>query len=162
MLLLGRSSPARMPGEFFASTIVCAVVFWLVIRQRFDDGPLKYALYVCASLPLTAPMAAYVIQYAVVIVRRVAARLVVRQARAEIRTALKAARRHPELADIVRLREATQSLTRLAPADAMRAAEELSEVVNHPYAPIRDSGRIVLEAIEGARREQRSGPQSPI
>jgi hypothetical protein len=147
-----------MPGEFLASTVVYAAAVWWLVRQDIQEGPLKYALYLIVSLPLTSPMAAFVIQYSAVIARRVGARVVVRRARAEMRSALAAARRHPELADLVRLREAAASLSRLAPADAMRAAEELTEVANHPYAPIREAGRIAMDALAGIRREARSGP----
>ena len=147
-----------MPGEYVFSTCLCfAFLMWLS-WQHLDDGPLKYTLCLCASLPLGAPATAFVIQYTAVIGRRVGARVVVRRARHESRAALRAARRHPELADLDDLREPIQSLSRLAPADALRAIEELNEVVNHPYGPIRDSARGILAALAAVRHEQRSGP----
>jgi hypothetical protein len=160
MLFIGREPPPRVPGEFFASTVFCVVIAWLVMSHGLENGLLKYALYVLVILPLAAPTAALVIQYAVVVVRRIGARIAVRRARHDFRAALKAARRHPELADIPRLRAAAAALSRLAPADALRASAEMAEAAQHAYAPIRNAGLAVLEAVGGLKREARSGPQS--
>lgn len=149
-----------MPGEFLASTVFCVMVAWLVMRQGFEYGPIKYVLYGLVILPLAAPTAALFIQYAVILVRRIGVRLAVRRARRDFRSVLRAARRHPELADLPRLRAAAAALARLAPADALRAAAETAEAAQHPYAPIRNAGLAVIEAVGGAKREARSGPAS--
>jgi hypothetical protein len=158
-----REPGARMPGEFYVSTAFCLLVAWIVISEGWEfDGRIKYVLYMLVILPLAAPTAAFVVQYAVVLARRLAARLIVRRARAEFRSALRAARRHPELADIARLQAAAAALSRLAPADALRASAETAEAAQHPYAPIRTAGLTVIEAVGGARREARSGPSSSL
>jgi uncharacterized membrane protein len=160
MLSVGREPPARMPGEFYISTAFCVLLAWLVMRQGLESGWIKYALYLFVILPLAAPTAAFLIQYGVVVLRRLAARLVVRRARSEFRVALRAARRHPELVDVARLRAAAAALSRLAPADALRASAETAEAAQHPYAPLREAGFVVIDALGGARREARSGPPS--
>jgi hypothetical protein len=158
MLAAGREPPDRMPGEFVASTVFCVMVAWLVLRQGFEHGPIKYVLYCLVILPLAAPTAALVIQYAVILLRRVGARIAVRRARRDFRAALRSARRHPELVDLDKLRAAAGALSRLAPADALRASPEIAEAAQHPYAPIRNAGLSVMEAVGVARGEARSGP----
>jgi len=155
---IGREPPARMPGEFAASTALCALVACFVVSRGAEYGPLKYVLYVLVILPLAAPTAALVIQYAVVVLRRLVARVAVRRARAVFRGALAAARRHPELADLERLRAAAATLARLAPEDAQRASLEISAALNHPFAPIREAAIVAMRASGEARREARSGP----
>lgn len=155
MLYVGREPPPRVPGEYLLSTVFCAFVAWLVMSYGFNDW-LKYVLYLLVIPPLAAPPIALLIQYAAIVARRFAARVVVRRARSEFRAALRAARVHPELADTARLRKAAAALARLGPADAARAAPEVAAAARHAYAPIRKAGLTVIEAARAVEREART------
>jgi hypothetical protein len=74
-------------------------------------------------------------------------RMSVRRARLAFRSALRAARRHPEFVDVKRLRAAAMMLRHLHEGVvATPNVPEICEAVDHPYAPIRDAARLVIEA----------------
>lgn len=152
-LMLGREDLGHVPGHLLVTTLIYAAFAYLAIMWAPDAGASKYLLYALIVLPLAAPAAALCIQYAVVIARRMAARILVRRARRTFRAALRAARIHPELADLDRLRRAAQALSQVAPVDALRASPEIAAAAQHRYAPIRDAGLSVMEATAMAQRE---------
>ena len=158
LLANAREDQGHMPGHLVITTIVYAAFAYVALTYAPDAGASKYFLYVLVVLPLAAPAGALFVQWAVVIARRLGARLLVRQARRTFRASLKAARIHPELVDLDRLRRAAAALSHVAPVDALRAAPEVAAAAEHPYAPIRSAGLSVMEATGAARREARSGP----
>lgn len=154
----GREDEGHVPGHLVVTTVVYIGFAYLALGYAPDQGASKYVLYALVMLPLAAPAVAVCLQYVAVLVRRLAARMLVRRARSTFRAVLRAARIHPELADIEKLRAAAKALSQLAPADALRASPEVAEAAEHPYAPIRRAGRSVIEATRERTREAPSGP----
>jgi hypothetical protein len=157
-LSAGREDLGHMPGHLAVTTVVYTGFAYLALTYAPDAGASKYLLYGLVMLPLAAPAAAMALQYAAVIGRRFAARLLVRRARRTFRSVLRAARVHPELADLDKLRAAAAALAQVAPGDALRASTEIALAAEHPYAPIRNAARSVIEATRERKREARSGP----
>lgn len=158
LLTAAREDWGHTPGHLAVTTVIYAGFAYLALTYAPDAGASKYLLYGLVMLPLAAPAAAMFLGYAAVICRRFAARLLVRRARRTFRSVLRAARIHPELADLDKLRAAAASLAQLAPADARRASVEIALTAEHRYAPIRNAARSVIEATRERKREARSGP----
>ena len=156
ILLNGRADVGRMPGHLLVSTCVYTAFAYFALEFAADAGASKYLLYGIIVLPLAAPAAAVFLQYSIVLVRRLAARWLVVRARRTFRTELRAARIHPELVNIDRLRAAALALSQVAPADALRASAEIAEAAEHRYNPIRTAGLSVIEAT-GVRPARSSG-----
>ncbi len=79
-------------------------------------------------------------------------RLAIRRARAAFRSALEAARRHPELVDLKRLYAAALHVRQLCDGQPdPLSVPEIEEAIDHPYRPIRDAARLVVEAPDGSK-----------
>ncbi|RME71856.1 MAG: hypothetical protein D6776_09615, partial [Planctomycetota bacterium] len=85
-------------------------------------------------------------------------RLAVRRARRAFRDALAAADRHPELVDLVALRAAADRLRTLHAGLALSSPiPEILAALDHPYGPIRDAARRIIEAPGASTSRTPSG-----
>lgn len=119
----------------------------LALRYAAPEGSsLRYAVYVLLGVPLALPAALLLAQWAARASDRVRATLQVRRARRVFSQALRAARRHPELCDLDRVREAAAVLARHLGPRGQRRFPEVEEAAQHPYAPLRNAASRVLQA----------------
>ncbi|MHC4393642.1 MAG: hypothetical protein ACYTFT_00135 [Planctomycetota bacterium] len=125
-------------------TLTLGLTLLIALRVLYpQEQALSYALYGLLAV-FVIPAMIFALQWSGLLGRRVSVRLKVRRARVVFRSALSDARRHPELADTDRLHQAAHDLVRYLPA-----AHTLPEVVaaaQHPYAPIRKAGLVVVQA----------------
>jgi len=137
--LADRGAP-RQPGSYgwtgLLATIAGGLLPIVLVAFLLESGAGLRALLLLVVVPGTAWLSYRSLFWSRSLGRWIGARLAIARARRVFREALAAARRHPEIADIDALRDASRALARhLGPQAA--ALPEVQEAAQHPYAPIR-------------------------
>lgn len=130
---------------FFVRAVLLLAATYLALRFALPDTTeIRRVLYALLLLPAVVPLSSLFLQWSGSFWRRLAVRLAVRRARLTFRSALRAAARHPELADVDRLRDAALVLSRYVTEAS--SLPEVAEAASHPYKPIQSAALRVLQA----------------